>query len=61
MTKAELYKAISNAFCSLAPLNITVYDFWISELYTSDGDFTHSKWNEDTLALMESDVALYCS
>ena len=50
------FAAISQAFINLGDLSAQVYDYWISELYTEDGDLDWGKWNEDTLRLMELDV-----
>lgn len=52
----SVFSAISQAFINLGDLSAQVYDYWISELYTEDGDLDWSKWNEDTLRLMELDV-----
>lgn len=52
----SVFNAISQAFFNLGDLSAQVYDYWISELYTEDGDLDWGKWNEDTLRLMELDV-----
>ncbi len=49
-------EAISNAFSNLAEVAPQVYDYWISELYTVDGDIIAEEWNESNLNLMEKDV-----
>lgn len=49
-------EAISNAFSNLADLAPQVYDYWITELYTEDGDMITEEWNESNLNLMEKDV-----
>jgi TPP-dependent trihydroxycyclohexane-1,2-dione (THcHDO) dehydratase len=54
--EVSTFAAISQAFINLGDLSAQVYDYWISELYTEDGDLDWSKWNEDTLRLMELDV-----
>ena len=56
MTQTEINGAISQAFANLSILNEQVYDYWVSELYTLDGDFVEGKWNEETLYEMETDV-----
>jgi hypothetical protein len=56
MTQTEINGAISQAFATLSTLNEQVYDYWVSELYTLDGDFVEGKWNEETLYEMETDV-----
>jgi len=52
----NVFAAISQAFINLGDLSAQVYDYWISELYTEDGDLDWSKWNEESLRLMEIDV-----
>jgi len=56
MDNTELHSAISNAFYNLSQNNTCLYDFWLSELYASDGELVRDKWNEHTLKLMETDV-----
>ena len=56
MTQIEINDAISNAFANLAELNEQVYDYWVSELYSVDGDLIDEVWNEETLQKMEDDV-----
>jgi hypothetical protein len=58
MNNTQLHEAISNAFYNLSQTNAALYDYWLSELYTPDGDLAHDKWNEDTLDLMETDVMM---
>lgn len=52
----NINEAISNAFSNLAEVAPQVYDYWISELYTVDGDIIADEWNESNLNLMEKDV-----
>ena len=56
MTQTEINDAIAQAFLNLSEVNEMLYDYWISELYTVDGDFVEEKWNERTLYEMEKDV-----
>ncbi len=56
MTQTQINNAISQAFANLSNLNEQVYDYWISELYTVDGDILQENWNEETLTKMETDV-----
>lgn len=56
MTQTEICDAISAAFNNLSHLNEQVYDYWISELYTDDGELIVEMWNENTLNEMEKDV-----
>jgi hypothetical protein len=56
MTQTQINDAISQAFNNLSNLNEQVYDYWISELYTVDGDILQENWNEETLTKMETDV-----
>jgi len=56
MTQTEVNNAIAQAFLNLSTLNESLYDYWISELYTVDGDFIEEAWNESNLKKMEDDV-----
>ncbi len=56
MTQTEINNAISQAFANLSVLNEQVYDYWVSELYTLNGDINSEKWNEKNLNEMEVDV-----
>jgi len=56
MTQTQINNAISAAFANLAELNEQVYDYWVSELYSVDGDLIDEVWNEETLQKMEDDV-----
>lgn len=56
MIQTNIDTAISQAFANLSTLNEQVYDYWVSELYTVDGDINSEKWNEETLNEMETDV-----
>ena len=56
MTQTDINNAISNAFLNLSELNQMVYDYWVTELYTVDGNFVEAEWNEQTLSEMEKDV-----
>ena len=56
MNQTDINNAISQAFANLSVLNEQVYDYWVSELYTLNGDINSEKWNEETLNEMEIDV-----
>jgi len=56
MTQTEVNNAIANAFLNLSELNVSLYDYWINELYTVDGNFIEGAWNESNLKKMEDDV-----
>ena len=56
MTQTQINDAISQAFLNLSTLNESLYDYWINELYTVDGDFVEKAWNESNLKKMEDDV-----
>ena len=56
MNQTQINDAIAQAFLNLSELNQMVYDYWISELYTVDGDFIEKAWNESNLKKMEDDV-----
>jgi len=56
MTNTQTNDSIAKAFLNLSELNQQVYDYWISELYTVDGNLIEHAWNEATLKQMEDDV-----
>ena len=56
VAEVSVFNGISQAFIDLGDLSAQVYDYWISELYAEDGDLDWSKWNEESLRLMELDV-----
>jgi len=56
MNQTDINNAISQAFANLSVLNEQVYDYWVSELYTVDGDINEQEWNEKNLNEMEVDV-----
>jgi hypothetical protein len=56
MNQTEINDAIALAFLNLSELNESLYDYWISELYTVDGNFIEDSWNESNLKKMEDDV-----
>jgi hypothetical protein len=56
MTQMDINNAISAAFANLSNLNEQVYDYWVTELYTDDGEMIDEMWNEQTLCEMEKDV-----
>lgn len=56
MTQTQINDAIAQAFLNLSECNSMLYDYWISELYTVDGDFIEKAWNESNLRKMEDDV-----
>ena len=56
MNKSELTAAIYQGLESLIDTNAMVHDYWVSELFTVEGDVINEAWNADTLALIEKDV-----
>jgi len=56
--EVSIFDGISQAFFDLGDLSAQVYDYWISELYTEDGDLDWSEWNEENLRLMKLDVTI---
>lgn len=58
MTNTEISNAISNAFSNLSEI-AQVYDYWVSELYTVNGEMIEEMWNENTLNRMEKDVFIW--
>ena len=56
MNKSELTAAIYQGLETLIDSNQMIHDFWVSELFTEEGDVIIEKWNGDTLAMIEKDV-----
>ena len=56
MNKSELTAAIYQGLESLIDTNTMVHDYWVSELFTVEGDVINVAWNADTLAMIEKDV-----
>ena len=56
MTQTEIFGSIAAAFVNLSDLSSQVYDHWLSELYDEEGNMRLTRWNEETLKLMENDV-----
>ena len=56
MKKSELVAAIYQGLENLIETNQMLHDFWVSELFTDEGDVIIEKWNGDTLAMIEKDV-----
>jgi len=56
MNKSELTAAIYQGLENLIESNQMLHDFWVSELFTDEGDVIIEKWNGDTLAMIEKDV-----
>ena len=53
---SNIQDAIANAFSNLAESAPQVYDYWVSELYSDEGEILKDQWNESNLQLMEDDV-----
>ena len=56
MNKSELTAAIYQGLESLIDTNQMIHDYWVSELFTVEGDVINEAWNGDTLAMIEKDV-----
>ena len=56
LSQQQINEAISTAFSNLAELSSQIYDYWISELYIGY-EMIDSMWSEQTLEMMETDVA----
>ena len=56
MNKSELTAAIYQGLENLIESNQMLHDFWVSELFTDEGDVIIEKWNGDTLAMIEKDL-----
>ena len=54
--QAEINDSIVAMFDNLSVNNESLYEKWVCELYTEDGDMIKQKWNQETLDLMWSDV-----
>ena len=52
----KLLDDISIAFYNLSQTNKQLYDYWLFELYDSQGDMIVDRWNQESLYLMEKDV-----
>lgn len=57
MPQEQLYRCIEQQLDNLASVNQMLFDFWLSELYEDDDEtMIVDKWNEQTLAQLETDV-----
>ena len=56
MTKTQINEAIAQEFLNLSTLNESLYDYWINNLYTVNGEFIEDSWNESNLKKMKDDV-----
>lgn len=57
MPQEQLYRCIEQQLDNLASVNQMLFDFWLSELYEDDDEtMVVDKWNEQTLAQLETDV-----
>ena len=56
MKKSELVAAIYQGLENLIESNQMLHDFWVSELFTAEGDVITEMWNGDTLDMIEKDV-----
>ena len=56
MNKSELTAAIYQGLKSLNDTNQMLHDYWVSELFTVEGDVINDAWNFDNLRLIENDV-----
>ena len=56
MKKSELVAAIYQGLENLIDGNQMIHDYWVSELFTAEGDVITEMWNGDTLAMIEKDV-----
>jgi len=44
MTQMDINNAISAALANLSNLNEQVYDYWVTELYTDDGEILNNQF-----------------
>ena len=56
MNKSELTAEIYQNLESLIYSNQMIHDYWVSELFTEEGDVIHEAWNFDNLRLIENDA-----
>jgi hypothetical protein len=56
MTQTELNSAIEAGLNNLFDLNVRLFEYWYSELYTYDDNVIDEAWNEQNLKLIENDV-----
>ena len=56
MKKSELVAAIYQGLENLIETNQMIHDYWVSELFTAEGDVITEMWNGDTLDMIEKDV-----
>jgi len=56
MNKTELTAAIYQGLENLINTNQMLHDYWVSELFTDEGDVINEAWNFDNLRLIENDV-----
>lgn len=56
MKKSELVAAIYQGLENLIETNQMLHDYWVSELFTDEGDVITEMWNGDTLDMIEKDV-----
>lgn len=57
MPQEQLHRCIEQQLDNLASVNQMLFDFWLSELYEDDDEtMIVDKWNEQTLAQLETDV-----
>jgi hypothetical protein len=56
MKQTTINDSICKAFLDLSGLNCDLYDYWIRTLYTAEGDFVESAWNESNLQKMQEDI-----
>ena len=57
---SDVRAAINDAFGDICG-DIPTYDFWISRLYTPEGDMNTRNWTEENLAEMKADAAALAS
>ena len=53
---SEIVAAIYQGLETLGDVNQMIHDFWVSELFTVEGDPIPEMWSGDTLKQIETDV-----
>jgi len=53
---SEIVSSIYQGLENLNDTNAMLHDYWVSELYTEEGDIISEMWNGDVLKQIETDV-----
>jgi len=53
---SEIVSSIYQGLENLNDTNAMLHDYWVSELFTEEGDIISEMWNGDSLKQIETDV-----